>query len=583
MIKRKYFGTDGVRGLANTFPMTPDIALKLGAAAGRHFRKDQKQHRVVIGKDTRRSSYMFENALTAGFTSTGMDVYLLGPVPTPAVGVLTRSMRADVGVMISASHNSYLDNGIKFFGPDGFKLSDKVELKIEELLDNDIEYADSQNIGMAKRIDDALGRYMEFAKSAFPRKKLLNGLKVVVDCANGAAYKAAPIVLWELGAEVISIGVDPNGYNINKDCGSTYPQNAANAVLEHGADVGICLDGDADNGIKFFGPDGFKLSDKVELKIEELLDNDIEYADPQNIGMAKRIDDALGRYMEFAKSAFPRKKLLNGLKVVVDCANGAAYKAAPIVLWELGAEVISIGVDPNGYNINKDCGSTYPQNAANAVLEHGADVGICLDGDADRLILIDDKGNIADGDQLMGLIASQWSSKGQLAKNTLVATVMSNMGLERHLNSLDIKLLRTNVGDRYVVEEMQRSGYNLGGEQSGHIVMTDYATTGDGLMAALQFLNALVESKCSSSELVKVFEPMPQLLKNVRLNDTFSLDNLKVQDSIKAGEDAFGSIGRLLIRKSGTEPLLRVMGECEDPKLLKSVVENIVETVDAIN
>ena len=446
MIKRKYFGTDGVRGLANTFPMTPDIALKLGAAAGRHFRKDQKQHRVVIGKDTRRSSYMFENALTAGFTSTGMDVYLLCPVPTPAVGVLTRSMRADVGVMISASHNSYLDNGIKFFGPDGFKLSDK-----------------------------------------------------------------------------------------------------------------------------------------VELKIEELLDNDIEYADPQNIGMAKRIDDALGRYMEFAKSAFPRKKLLNGLKVVVDCANGAAYKAAPIVLWELGAEVISIGVDPNGYNINKDCGSTYPQNAANAVLEHGADVGICLDGDADRLILIDDKGNIADGDQLMGLIASQWSSKGQLAKNTLVATVMSNMGLERHLNSLDIKLLRTNVGDRYVVEEMQRSGYNLGGEQSGHIVMTDYATTGDGLMAALQFLNALVESKCSSSELVKVFEPMPQLLKNVRLNDTFSLDNLKVQDSIKAGEDAFGSIGRLLIRKSCTEPLLRVMGECEDPKLLKSVVENIVETVDAIN
>jgi phosphoglucosamine mutase len=446
MIKRKYFGTDGVRGLANTFPMTPDIALKLGAAAGRHFRKDQKQHRVVIGKDTRRSSYMFENALTAGFTSTGMDVYLLGPVPTPAVGVLTRSMRADVGVMISASHNSYLDNGIKFFGPDGFKLSDK-----------------------------------------------------------------------------------------------------------------------------------------VELKIEELLDNDIEYADPQNIGMAKRIDDALGRYMEFAKSAFPRKKLLNGLKVVVDCANGAAYKAAPIVLWELGAEVISIGVDPNGYNINKECGSTYPQNAANAVLEHGADVGICLDGDADRLILIDDKGNIADGDQLMGLIASQWSTKGQLAKNTLVATVMSNMGLERYLNSLDIKLLRTNVGDRYVVEEMQRSGYNLGGEQSGHIVMTDYATTGDGLMAALQFLNALVESKCSSSELVKVFEPMPQLLKNVRLNDTFSLDNLKVQDSIKAGEEAFGSIGRLLIRKSGTEPLLRVMGECEDPKLLKSVVENIVETVDAIN
>jgi len=446
MIKRKYFGTDGVRGLANAFPMTPDIALKLGAAAGRHFRKDQKQHRVVIGKDTRRSSYMFENALTAGFTSTGMDVYLLGPVPTPAVGVLTRSMRADVGVMISASHNSYLDNGIKFFGPEGFKLSDKVELEIEKLLDDEIEYAASQNIGMAKRIDDALGRYIEFAKSAFPRKKLLNGLKVVVDCANGAAYKAAPIVLWELGAEVISIGVNPDGYNINKDCGSTHPQNAAKAVLEHNADVGICLD-----------------------------------------------------------------------------------------------------------------------------------------GDADRLILIDNKGNIADGDQLMGLIASQWSSKGNLANNTLVATVMSNMGLERYLNTLDIKLLRTNVGDRYVVEAMRKFGYNLGGEQSGHIVMTDYATTGDGLMAALQFLNALVESKCTSSELIKVFEPMPQLLRNVRLNNSESLDNLKVKESIKAGENAFGDIGRILIRKSGTEPLLRVMGECEDPKLLKAVIGNIVETVDAIN
>ena len=446
MTKRKYFGTDGVRGLANAFPMTPDIALKLGAAAGRHFRKDQKQHRVVIGKDTRRSSYMFENALTAGFTSTGMDVYLLGPVPTPAVGVLTRSMRADVGVMISASHNSYLDNGIKFFGPEGFKLSDKVELEIEKLLDDEIEYAASENIGMAKRIDDALGRYMEFAKSAFPRKKLLNGLKVVVDCANGAAYKAAPIVLWELGAEVISIGVNPDGYNINNDCGSTHPQNAAKAVLEHNADVGICLD-----------------------------------------------------------------------------------------------------------------------------------------GDADRLILIDNKGNIADGDQLMGLIASQWSSKGKLANNTLVATVMSNMGLERYLNTVDIKLLRTNVGDRYVVEAMRKFGYNLGGEQSGHIVMTDYATTGDGLMAALQFLNALVESKCTSSELIKVFEPMPQLLRNVRLNNSESLDNLKVKESIKAGEDAFGDIGRILIRKSGTEPLLRVMGECEDPKLLKAVIGNIVETVDAIN
>ena len=442
MIKRKYFGTDGVRGLANAFPMTPDIALKLGAAAGRHFRKDQKQHRVVIGKDTRRSSYMFENALTAGFTSTGMDVYLLGPVPTPAVGVLTRSMRADVGVMISASHNSYLDNGIKFFGPEGFKLSDKVELEIEKLLDDEIEYAASENIGMAKRIDDALGRYMEFAKSAFPRKKLLNGLKVVVDCANGAAYKAAPIVLWELGAEVISIGVNPDGYNINKDCGSTHPQNAAKAVLEHNADVGICLD-----------------------------------------------------------------------------------------------------------------------------------------GDADRLILIDNKGNIADGDQLMGLIASQWSSKGNLANNTLVATVMSNMGLERYLNTLDIKLLRTNVGDRYVVEAMRKFGYNLGGEQSGHIVMTDYATTGDGLMAALQFLNALVESKCTSSELIKVFEPMPQLLRNVRLNNSESLDNLKVKESIKAGENAFGDIGRILIRKSGTEPKIRIMAESLDKNLILRCIKIIKSSI----
>ena len=345
-MKRKYFGTDGGRGQANTFPMTPDVALRLGAAAGRYFRQDKKEHRVIIGKDTRRSSYMFENALTAGFTATGMDVYLLGPVPTPAVGVLTRSMRADVGVMISASHNSYLDNGIKFFGPDGYKLSDEVEMEIESFLDGEISYAQSQNIGKAKRIDDALGRYMEFAKSAFPRKKLLDGLKVVVDCANGAAYKAAPIVLWELGAEVKALGVNPNGYNINEGCGSTNPIMAASAVLKHGADVGICLD-----------------------------------------------------------------------------------------------------------------------------------------GDADRVILIDEKGQVADGDQLMGLIATQWASRGTLVKNTLVATVMSNMGLERHLNEHNIELIRTNVGDRYVVEAMRKFGYNLGGEQSGHIVMTDFVTTGDGLMA----------------------------------------------------------------------------------------------------
>ena len=445
-MKRKYFGTDGVRGQANSFPMTPDVALRLGAAAGRYFRQDKKEHRVIIGKDTRRSSYMFENALTAGFTSTGMDVYLLGPVPTPAVGVLTRSMRADVGVMISASHNSYLDNGIKFFGPDGFKLSDEVEMEIESLLDGEISYAQSQNIGKAKRIDDALGRYMEFAKSAFPRKKLLDGLKVVVDCANGAAYKAAPIVLWELGAEVIALGVNPNGYNINEGCGSTNPIMAASAVLKHGADVGICLD-----------------------------------------------------------------------------------------------------------------------------------------GDADRVILIDEKGQVADGDQLMGLIATQWASRGTLVKNTLVATVMSNMGLERHLNEHNIELIRTNVGDRYVVEAMRKFGYNLGGEQSGHIVMTDFVTTGDGLMAGLQFLNAMVDSGRPASDLIKVFEPMPQLLKNIHISpNTDPLENTNVQEAIREGEAMFGEHGRLLIRKSGTEPLIRVMGECKDPNLLSDVVMNVVDSVSKI-
>lgn len=445
-MKRKYFGTDGVRGQANTFPMTPDVALRLGAAAGRYFRQDKKEHRVIIGKDTRRSSYMFENALTAGFTATGMDVYLLGPVPTPAVGVLTRSMRADVGVMISASHNSYLDNGIKFFGPDGFKLSDEVEMEIESFLDGEISYAQSQNIGKAKRIDDALGRYMEFAKSAFPRKKLLDGLKVVVDCANGAAYKAAPIVLWELGAEVIALGVNPNGYNINEGCGSTNPIMAASAVLKHGADVGICLD-----------------------------------------------------------------------------------------------------------------------------------------GDADRVILIDEKGQVADGDQLMGLIATQWASRGTLVKNTLVATVMSNMGLERHLNEHNIELIRTNVGDRYVVEAMRKFGYNLGGEQSGHIVMTDFVTTGDGLMAGLQFLNAMVDSGRPASDLIKVFEPMPQLLKNIHISpNTDPLENTNVQEAIREGEAMFGEHGRLLIRKSGTEPLIRVMGECEDPNLLSDVVMNVVDSVSKI-
>jgi phosphoglucosamine mutase len=442
-MSRKLFGTDGVRGLANSYPMTAEMALKLGAAAGRYFRRDQKEHRVVIGKDTRRSSYMVETAMTAGFTSTGMNVFLLGPVPTPAVGMLTRSMRADVGVMISASHNPYHDNGIKFFGPDGYKLSDA-----------------------------------------------------------------------------------------------------------------------------------------AEAEIEQMLETGVELARPENIGSAKRIDDAVGRYIEFAKTAFPRERLLEGLKIVVDCANGAAYKAAPIVLWELGAEVISIGVDPNGFNINDNCGSTYPQTAADAVIAHGADVGLCLDGDADRLMLIDEKGRVADGDQIMGLIAQSWAKEEKLAHNTLVATVMSNMGLEKHLTAQGLNMLRTNVGDRYVVEAMKNGGFNLGGEQSGHIVMRDYVTTGDGLIAGLQFFGELVRSGKKASELARVFEPYPQLLENVRYGaGPDPLENSSVKQAIADGEAALASNGRLLIRKSGTEPLVRVMGECEDAALLKQVVEDISAAV----
>jgi phosphoglucosamine mutase len=441
---RKYFGTDGVRGLANTHPMTAEMALKLGAAAGRYFRRDQKSHRVVIGKDTRRSSYMIENALTAGFASTGMQVFLLGPVPTPAVGMLARSMRADVGVMISASHNPYHDNGIKFFGPDGYKLS-----------------------------DDA------------------------------------------------------------------------------------------------------------EREIEALVDGEIALAAPENIGRVQRIDDGLGRYMEFAKTAFPRKRLLDGLKVVVDCANGAAYKAAPTVLWELGAEVIPVGVTPNGFNINDACGSTCPEVAAKTVVEHGADVGICLDGDADRVMLIDEKGHVADGDQIMGLIAERWKAQGTLANNTLVATVMSNMGLEKHLQRTGIELLRTNVGDRYVVQAMREGGFNLGGEQSGHIVMSDYVTTGDGLIAGLQFLNAMIQCDKPASTLTNVFTPYPQMLENVRYQNADPMEADSVKEAIVAGEAALQSNGRLLIRKSGTEPLVRVMGECEDAGLLKQVVGDIADAVRA--
>ena len=423
--------------------MTADFALRLGAAVGSYFGKHSGTRRVIIGKDTRRSSYMFETALTAGLMSTGMNVYPLGPVPTPAVGMLTRSMRAQMGVMISASHNPYHDNGIKFFGPDGFKLSDEAELEIEALLDGE-------------------------------------------------------------------------------------PQLAS----------------------------------------------------PDEIGRAKRIEDGLGRYMEFAKTAFSGRKLLHGLKVVVDCANGAAYKAAPTVLWELGAEVIPIGVNPNGFNINEGCGSTCPQTAAERVVAEGAHLGICLDGDADRVMLIDEKGRVADGDQLMALIASQWAREGKLIGNTLVATIMSNMGLETFLAGQKIDLLRTGVGDRYVVEQMRKGGFNLGGEQSGHIVMTDYVTTGDGLIAALQFLRTLVDSGKPASELLRVFDPMPQLLQNVRFTaGTTPLDTDSVKAAIKDGEAQFGARGRLVIRKSGTEPLVRVMGECEDEGLLKTVVSAISDEV----
>jgi phosphoglucosamine mutase len=443
---RKLFGTDGVRGRANSHPMTAEMALRLGAAAGRYFRRDgSREHRVVIGKDTRLSGYMLENALTAGFTSTGMNVLLLGPVPTPAVGLLTPSMRADVGVMISASHNPAEDNGIKFFGPDGFKLSDEAEAEIEALVFGAFEPAQARNIGRAKRIDD--GRF---------------------------------------------------------------------------------------------------------------------------------------RYVERVKGTFPHGVTLDGLKVVIDCANGAAYRAAPEVLWELGAEVIAIGVSPDGTNINAGVGSTAPEAAAAKIRETGADVGICLDGDADRVILLDETGAVADGDQIMALFANRWAQEGRLKGQTLAATVMSNLGLERFLGERSIRLHRTPVGDRYVVEAMRAHGLNLGGEQSGHIVMTDYATTGDGLIAGLQFLAEMVRTGQPASALAHSFETVPQLLRNVRYAvGQAPLDLPAVQAAIAAGEARLCGQGRLLIRKSGTEPLIRVMAEAEDEALMVSVLDDIVGAVEA--
>ncbi len=442
----RLFGTDGVRGRANSWPMTADVALRLGAAAGRYFRRDgSSAHRVVIGKDTRLSGYMLENALTAGLTSTGMNVLLVGPVPTPAVGYLTRSMRADLGVMISASHNPHQDNGIKFFGPDGFKLSDGAEAEIEAMV------------------------------------------------------------------------------------------------------VG-----------------------------------DVTPAKPENIGRAKRIEDGRGRYQEFVKTSFPSGLRLDGLKVVIDCANGAAYKAAPEVLWELGAEVIPVGVTPNGTNINLRCGSTHVETAAEAVVAHGAHVGICLDGDADRVMILDEAGRVADGDQIMALLAGRWAEDGRLHGGALVATVMSNLGLERYLDARGLRLERTSVGDRYVVERMREGGFNLGGEQSGHIVMTDYATTGDGLLAGLQFLAEMVRSGKPASDLTRNFVTVPQLLKNVRFaagGRPLEADTVKAV--IAASEERIKGRGRILIRKSGTEPLIRVMAECEDAGLLAEVVDEIVWAVEA--
>ena len=441
---RNFFGTDGIRGLTNAEPMTAQTALRVGQAAGTHFLRGDHRHRVVIGKDTRLSGYMMESALVAGFTSVGMDVVLLGPMPTPAVAMLTTSMRADLGVMISASHNPF-----------------------------------------------------------------------------------------------------------------------------------------ADNGIKLFGPDGYKLSDSVERAIEKRLEQPPTLARPELIGRAKRIDDARGRYVHHTKSTFPEHLRLDGLKVVLDCANGAAYQVAPDALWELGAEAVTIGVSPNGLNINDGCGSTHPQAIRERVIAEGADIGLALDGDADRIVIVDEKGEPVDGDQMMALIALDRRNREQL-KGDVVATVMSNLGLERRLEEAGIALVRTQVGDRYVLEEMRARGCNVGGEQSGHIILSDYSTTGDGLVAALQVLAALVASGKPASQVLRQFEPLPQLLKNVCFNGGKPLENAKVKRSIAAAERELEGKGRLLIRKSGTEPLIRVMAEGDDPALVQKVVDDICEAVQAV-
>jgi phosphoglucosamine mutase len=439
----KYFGTDGIRGLANR-TITPDLALRVGQAAGVVFLRGEHRHRVLIGKDTRLSGYMIETALIAGFTSVGMDVFQTGPMPTPAVAMLTRSMRADAGVMISASHNGYADNGIKLFGPDGYKLSDDIEHEIEKLIDSD------------------LGERL--AKSA-------------------------------------------------------------------------------------------------------------------DLGRAKRIDGVQDRYIEFAKRTLPRNISLEGLRIVIDCANGAAYKVAPEALWELGAEVFPIGVDPDGFNINRECGSTSPDALSAKVREMRADIGIALDGDADRVVLVDEKGHLIDGDQLLALIAETFKEDGRLAKPGIVATVMSNLGLERHLVAQGISMARTPVGDRYVLERMRTDGLNVGGEQSGHIILSDYTTTGDGLVAALQVLAVVQNSGKPVSQVCHRFDPLPQILKNVRYKAGKPLDDAKVKTVIASVEKRLDGHGRLVVRSSGTEPVIRVMGEGDDRAVVEAAVNDIVDAL----
>jgi phosphoglucosamine mutase len=445
---RKYFGTDGIRGLANGDKLTPELAMKVGMAAGTKFVRGEHRNRVVIGKDTRRSGYMLESALGAGFTAVGMDVYFLGPMPTPAVAMLTRSLRADLGVMISASHNPYDDNGIKFFRPDGYKLSDELEAEIERLLEAD-----------------------------------------------------------------------------------------SSKMLAHG----------------------------------------------MQIGRAYRDEEARTRYIEYAKRTLPRNIDLSGLRIVLDCANGAAYKVAPLALWELGAEVIAIGVEPNGYNINYKVGSTAPEAVAAKVKEVRADIGIALDGDADRVIIVDEKGNVVDGDQFMAVIAQSWLEREMLLGGGVVATVMSNLGLERYLGGLGLTLERTKVGDRYVLEAMRDKGYNVGGEQSGHIILSDFTTTGDGLVAALQLLAVLKQQDRPISEICARFEPVPQLLRSVKFKSGKPLEHKLVMQAISDGEAMLGTGGRLVVRASGTEPVIRVMGEADDRRLVETVVAQIETAIREVS